>query len=101
MTVYRFKNASGELYKFDTDKATLLLCTRWRSGREQTRWREIYQTKSGRYACVERSQWLGEDDVVYELERGDVLYHLAMAEEHQRTEAGEALLAAEDPCVEL
>ncbi len=101
MAVYRFVDDDGQVRKFDTDKAELLLCTRWEAGRDQSRWSEIYRTAKNAYVVVHRTLWQGEHDTVYLAEEPEVLRHLALAEGRQRTEAGDALLAAHDPSIEV
>jgi len=101
MPTYRFETAEGQLVKFNTDTAELLLDTRWEAGRDQTRWIEVYCTPKGRYVLVNRTLWQGEHDSIHEIEETEALRQLALAEDRQRTEAGDKLLAEKDPAEEI
>ncbi len=99
MAVYRFE-ADGKMLKLDTNTATLLLSTRWCAGQDQTRWDEVYRTLRGRYVCLSRTLWQGEQDEVHEMEEVAVLHKLALSEDRQRTADGDAMLDANDPSEE-
>jgi len=97
MTVYRFEAEDGRILRLDTETATLLLSTRWSAGRDQTRWIEVYKTKSGRYVQINLTLWQGERDSVHLIEEAEALHRLALSEHRQRTDEGDALLAQAEP----
>jgi len=99
--IYRFLDKTGKMRKMNTETATLLLCDRWRAGKDQTRWMEIYKTRQGQFVGIARSLWVGEANGAFEMEESAVLQDLALAEDHHRTIAGDTLLKERDPAVEI
>lgn len=100
MTVHRFLH-DDKILKFDTDSGVLLMSTRWRAGRDQTRWIELYSTPGGRFVLVNVTLWQGEEDAVRLIEPAEALHHLALAAPGQRTDEGDALLDDADPAEDI